>query len=56
MISWAFTRNAGWVRIGPHIIQYTNSPPYFSERHGYKRVVLRLFGYRVLHHRSRSGA
>ena len=46
-----FTRDVGWACVGKHVLTYTRQPPYFSERNGYKRVLFRAFGYRVLYHK-----
>lgn len=41
-----FCLDAGWFRVFGHGLAYTWNPPLFSERNGYRRPFMSVFGYR----------
>ncbi len=48
LLRWILDADAGWIRLGSlgPGIAYTKNPPLFSERYGYKKPFMKLFGYR----------
>lgn len=41
-MDYAFSRQAGWVRFGSRVFQYTFSHPFFSERYGFVLPIFRI--------------
>ena len=46
-LTWMLSKNSGWVKVAGRGLSYTNCPPLFSERNGFKMPIAKVFGYRI---------